>query len=197
MKKIILASASERRSRILSECGIAHQVMISKVEEIEDKNRDITDIVRINAERKTESIEPGEDWIVIGADTLVMHGKGIIGKPEDEEDARRMLGGFSGSDLEIYTGVCVINGKNKAVGAEKSLLKVSHLEKESIEKVFSLLGPYDKAGGFSVEGAGALIFDNIQGSYFNILGLPMIKLKELFQQVGENLLNYCKIEKVQ
>ena len=193
MKQIILASASERRYRILSGCGISCRVTPSGVEEDMSREKDVTEIVQLNAVRKAEKVaERNSESIVIGADTLVLHGEDILGKPGSEQSAKGMLIKFSGEKLDVYTGLTVICGEKKAVGFEKSSLKVDALTDSEIEKYFHLLGPYDKAGGFSIEGVGSLLFDNIKGSYFNILGLPMKKLKDLFKEIGLDILDFIK-----
>jgi len=198
MKEIVLASASERRSRILSDCGIAHRVVPSGAEETMEKDRHISEIVRINACRKAETVAAGTgEAVVIGADTLVVCGGDIIGKPAGEDEARNILKKLSGNEIEVYTGICVVDpaaGK-KASGSERSVLRVVSLADNQVEEYFRLLAPYDKAGGFSIEGVGSLIFDDIRGSYFNILGLPMIKLGELFGEIGLNILNYIERDK--
>ena len=195
MNKIILASVSKRRSQILTSCGIRHEVASSGIEEILDEGLHVAEIVKRNAELKAEKVaEEAGDEVVIGADTLVAHGEETIGKPQDAADAKEILRKFSGNEIEVYTGLCVIDvltGK-KALATEKSELTVVALTEEEIEGYFHLLGPYDKAGGFSIEGVGSLLFDNIRGSYFNILGLPMIKLKELFKEVGLELLEFIE-----
>jgi len=193
MKQIILASASKRRFSILSDCRISCQVIPSGAEEDINSAFDISRVVQHNAVRKAEKVaESNFESIVIGADTLVLHGKDILGKPGSEQVAKDMLIKFSGEELDVYTGLSVICGGKRAVGFEKSSLKVAVLTNEEIEKYFKLLGPYDKAGGFSIEGAGALIFDNITGSYFNILGLPMKKLKDLFKEIDLDILDFIK-----
>jgi len=80
----------------------------------------------------------------------------------------------------------------KASGYDKSDISVRPISDAEAEKYFRLLGPYDKAGGFSIEGVGSLIFDDIRGSYFNILGLPMIKLAELFRETGFDILDFIE-----
>jgi septum formation protein len=195
MKEIILASASERRSQILSSCNIPHRIVVSGAEESLDADRSVSEVVQINALSKAEivAVDAGES-VVIGADTLVVHEKDIIGKPVDEDAARDMLIKFSGSDIEVYTGLCVIDvsSDRKAVGFERSSLRAAPLTSSDAEKYFRLLAPYDKAGGFSIEGIGAFLFDNIKGSYFNILGLPLIKLGKLFEEIGLDVLDYVK-----
>jgi len=195
VKEIILASASERRARILAECGIAYRIVMSSAEEAPGGDRDISETVCENAVLKAADVAAGvPDAVVIGADTLVAHGDDVIGKPDGEEDARDMLKRFSGDELEVYTGLCVIrtDSGQKAVGYEKSGLSVISLTGDEEEKYFRLLAPYDKAGGFSIEGIGALLFDNITGSYFNILGLPMIRLGKLFTEVGLDILDFVR-----
>ncbi|MFH1846818.1 MAG: Maf family protein [Candidatus Omnitrophota bacterium] len=193
MKKVILASASKRRSSILKDCNIKHFVIPSGAEEIIASDLHVSEVVRINAEKKAEQVAENQDSaIIIAADTLVAHGSDIIGKPASEKEAKDMLKRFSGQELEVYTGLCVIEKpeEKKVSATEKSSLTVVRLSDEKIERYFRLLGPYDKAGGFSIEGVGSLLFDNIQGSYFNILGLSMIKLNELFKEIGLEILDY-------
>jgi septum formation protein len=196
MREIILASASERRSRILSDCGIIHKVVPSGVKEERYENKHVSESVQLNALAKADKVAAGAgECIVIGADTLVVHRQDIIGKPGGEDAAREMLKRFSGNEINVYTGLCVINPDEarRAVGFEKSSLYVAALTEDQAERYFSLLAPYDKAGGFSIEGVGSLLFDDIKGSYFNILGLPMMKLGEMFKQAGLDILDYIRI----
>lgn len=195
MKRIVLASASARRARILLDCGIDHDIVISGIEEIMDKKQHVSEIVKVNAEKKAEEVK-GKclNSIIISADTLVAHETDIIGKPTDADEARFILEKFSGSTVEVYTGMCVLDVDNdrKIVDVDKSIIYVDTINFDNIEHLFSLLGPYDKAGGFSIEGVGSMLFDNIEGSYFNILGLSMMKLKKMFDEIGLNLLDYIK-----
>lgn len=193
MKEIILASASERRARILEECGIQHQIIPSGAEECHNEYMDVSETVQENARVKAEAVAEGiQDAVVIGADTLVVHNGDVLGKPADENAARELLTRFSGEEIEVYTGLCVIDvaSGSKTLGFERSELTVAVLGTDEIEKFFGLMAPYDKAGGFSIEGVGSLLFDDIRGSYFNILGLPMMKLRELFAQVGLDIVDF-------
>lgn len=192
-KEIILASNSDRRAKILSDCGIRHRVVPSGARELMDKNMPVSEIVSLNAELKAASVaELEKDAVVIGADTLVVVGADIIGKPADEEAAYELLKSFSGAQMEVYTGLCVIDSdlNKRAIGVEKSELSVVSLSDDEITSFFPLMKPYDKAGGFSIEGAGSFLFDNIRGSYFNILGLPMKKLRELFAEIGHDIIEH-------
>jgi septum formation protein len=195
MKKIILASASKRRSQILSSCGIRHKVCITNLKEVHCQNRTANWNVKENAMRKaTVCAKKHKNSIVIGADTLVVLNERLIGKPKNKSHANKLFRAFSGNRIEIVTGLCVIDtlsGKI-ACGTEKSLLYARKIYEKDLDKYFEALKPYDKAGGFSIEGIGSFIYDNIKGSYFNILGLPMIKLKQLFENIGLDTLDFCQ-----
>ncbi|MFH1478252.1 MAG: nucleoside triphosphate pyrophosphatase [Candidatus Omnitrophota bacterium] len=189
---IILASRSKRRSQILSSCGIKHKVVISKISEdisgVSPKNISIK-----NARLKAVDIAMGlKDGYVIGADTVVQLGKNIIGKPKDAKHAKSMLKEISGKSIAVYTGLCVVDVKKKnlVLGCERSIVKVKKIKNSEFSRTLKLLAPYDKAGGFSIEGVGSMIFDDIKGSYFNILGLPMILLKDMFNILGVDLFKF-------
>ncbi len=185
--KIILASASKRRSKILKECGIPHRVVISNVPEKMDHKRGVRFNVLHNARVKAEKIaDRYRQGFVIGADTVVLSGKRLIGKPKTAKEARSLLRTFSGKTILVYTGLYVIDVKKgkSASGVDVSKVRVKRLSREKQDKFIKRSGPYDKAGGFSIEGPGTFVFDNIEGSFYNILGLPMIKLDELFEKLG-------------
>ncbi|MFC1620664.1 Maf family protein [Candidatus Omnitrophota bacterium] len=184
---IILASGSKRRSKILSSCRIKHRVIVSSAKE-SMKGKLPSAVAIKNACLKAQSIK--SSGYIIGADTVVLLGKSIIGKPRNAAHAKSMLKAMSGKTIAVYTGLCVIDTGNKKMvtGYERSEVKVKRIRPSEISRYFKLLGPYDKAGGFSIEGVGSFIFDDIKGSYFNVLGLPMAKLKELFEKLGVDIL---------
>ena len=189
--KIILASASKRRSKILKECGIPHRVVISDILEKMDHKRGARFNVLHNARAKAEKIaDRYKEDFVIGADTIVLLGKRLIGKPKTKKEARLFLKAFSAKTILVYTGLCVIDAKRgrSASGIEVSKVRVKKLSRKKIDKFARIAGPHDKAGGFSIEGPGAFIFDNVEGSFYNILGLPVMKLNELFEKLGAGLL---------
>ena len=188
--KIILASASKRRSKILKECGILHKVAISNAIEKMDHKKSIKFNVLYNARIKAKRIAVRyKEGFVIGADTMVLLGKRLIGKPGTKKEASALLKAFSGKTILVYTGLCVIDAKKgkSACGVSVSKVHVKRLSRKKIDRFVKIAGPHDKAGGFSIEGPGAFIFDNIEGSFYNVLGLPMIKLNELFEELGVSL----------
>ena len=189
---IILASASKRRSKILNECGIEHRIAVSNAPEKMDHKRGARFNVLHNARVKAEKIAARhKEGYIIGADTVVLLGKQLIGKPKTKAEAKSFLKAFSGKTLLVYTGLCVIDAKTgkSVTGVDKSRIWVRKLSHGEIDRFVKISGPHDKAGGFSIEGTGTFIFDNIKGSFYNILGLPMMKLDELFRKLGVDLLD--------
>ena len=188
---IILASKSKRRSKILKECGIHHEVVVSDVHEKMDNKKGAKFNVLYNARIKAEkvAVEYKEGYI-IGADTLVLFKKRLIGKPKTRKEAITLLRSFSGKTVFVYTGLYVIDAKRarSESGFDVSKVHAKKLSLKKIDEFATIAGPNDKAGGFSIEGPGAFIFDNIEGSFYNVLGLPMMKLDEIFEKLGVNLL---------
>ncbi|MFC1709440.1 Maf family protein [Candidatus Omnitrophota bacterium] len=189
--KIILASKSKRRSKILKECGIAHKVVVSNAPEKMDHKKGAKFNVLHNSQAKAKKVaREYKHGFIIGADTIVLLGKRLIGKPKTKKEAKALLKAFSAKTILVYTGLCVIDAKrNKPVsGVDVAKVHVRKLSPKDIEKFVKVAGPHDKAGGFSIEGPGAFIFDDIEGSFYNILGLPLMKLNELFKKLGADLL---------
>jgi len=192
-KQIILVSASKRRSDILKSCGIKHRIVKSNAKEIHSHDILVSEVVVENARRKVSKVSADlKKKVLIGADTLVRLGSETIGKPKSRSEAKRLLTRFSAKKLDVYTGMYILDTESNksASGYEKSSISVCKLAPNQINRYFDALKPYDKAGGFSIEGVGSIVFDNIRGSYFNILGLPMGKLAKLFAKIDLNMLDY-------
>ncbi|MCM8780099.1 MAG: Maf family protein [Candidatus Omnitrophica bacterium] len=190
---LILASQSKRRAQILKSCGIRHKIIVSGVSEKFHRRLHPKELVLHNAREKAKSVAKKlNSGIVLGCDTLVLFKSQPIGKPKNVKYARKMLECFSGKKISVYTGLCLIDvsGAKQAQAVAKSQLWVSKIPPQELDRFLPFLGPYDKAGGFSIEGAGSIIFDNIRGSYFNILGLPMYALAVLFRKIGLNILDF-------
>ena len=194
-QKIILASQSKRRSAILTACSIPHVVKPSRVKEARLGGVKPEIIVIKNAKAKARAVAKNiNSGIVLGADTLVFFKGRLIGKPRNKDGAKKMLRAFSGKKILVYSGLCLldVDTGEETAGFDKTLLRIKEIPKKDIEKYFKLLGPYDKAGGFSIEGVGSIVFDDIQGSYFNVLGLPMGKLQGLFNKIQLDLLDFIQ-----
>lgn len=195
MKTLILASASERRKRILAECGIRFKAVSADVKEESPRDGDIIRAVVHNARLKAEHVSKniGRE-VVLGADTLVLFDGKIIGKPADLFEAEELFESFSGRDLKVFTGLCIIDNDSgkKASGWEETDVRARRIEAGETPLYMRHLGPFDKAGGFSIEGAGALVFDDIRGSYYNVLGLPMAKLSDILKEAGLSIFSFME-----
>ena len=195
MRRIILASESKRRSVILRDCNIGHVVIPSRIKEVHRGTKRPGALVILNARKKAEAIAiKAKQGIIIGVDTLVLFKGKLVGKPRTKREAKRMLTAFSGNQIKVYSGIYImdLDDSKEASGFDKTSLRIKKIPRMDIDKYFRLLGPYDKAGGFSIEGVGSIVFDDISGSYFNVLGLPMGKLQELFQNIGLDLLDFVR-----
>ncbi len=195
--KIILASASPRRKELLGLITKDFEVITAEVDErkIEDEvlkaatdvkfKLKASDLVECLAEAKAKAVfemlskEEKEDVLVIGADTCVVTDDEILGKPADEEDARRMLLNLSGMTHSVITGVSIITKDKKISFAEESLVTFNDddaYQRALIEKYVQTKDPYDKAGAYGIQSGGALLVKKIEGDYFNIVGLPVCSL---------------------
>lgn len=189
MRRVILASASPRRRALLHQAGIDFDVFVSEVDENTDK-RCPEDIVRALAELKAADVyerlvkEKSADMrcsVVLGADTVVCCDGSVLGKPENEADARRMLRMLSGRSHEVYTGVCMIGqDKHKEVFTDKFALRTSvqmqTLTDDMIDWYIGTGEPMDKAGAYGIQGYGAVLVKSIEGDYNNVVGLPLTEV---------------------
>ena len=172
----ILGSGSPRRRELLGEIVNDFTVVISDSEEMESHPGGPLLLVQENARLKAKAVAQlhPRSW-VLGADTLVALGETVLGKPKDMKEAYSMLRLLSGQTHEVSTGLCLINrGQNY----EKSLVESSRVTFKSVndeilEKYFQEVNPLDKAGGYAIQTRSDLIVENFEGSYSNVIGLPL------------------------
>ena len=181
---VILASQSPRRIELLKQVITDFKVIPSEVEEIlrpdrsPEENAEALGLEKANWVAKHN---PGH-W-VIGADTVVVLDEEIIGKPTDDEDARRILKRLSGREHQVVTGVAVVHLKTAST-TTVSRVRIKPLTHEEIVTYVDSGEPLDKAGAYAIQGKGASLVDGFDGSYTNIIGLPIETLKDLLQQAG-------------
>jgi septum formation protein len=181
--KFILASKSPRRQFLLKDLGLDFEVHTKDVDESFPESLKAKEIPLYLAKKKADAFdaELSDHTIVITADTIVWVNGQVLNKPEDHNDAVRMLELLSGKMHEVYTGVC-IKSKNKTKEFY-SLTKVyfKKLSHDEIEYYINNFHPYDKAGAYGAqEWIGYIAVERIEGSYFNVMGLP---LKELYEEL--------------
>ncbi len=183
--KFVLASASPRRKELLAELIEKFEIIPAKGEEIVDDNLTPSELVKSLALQKaTEVASVQKDKIVLGADTVVALGNRILGKPKDEADAVEMLTALSGRAHEVYTGVCLIVPKaERIVKVDVACTKVyfNRLTREDIVRYVASGSPMDKAGAYGIQDGG--LVEKIEGSYSNVVGLPVELCRELFEKL--------------
>ncbi len=186
--KIILASASPHRKKLLHRLGLAFRVAPSHAKEIMRIKTTCAALVKENALRKAKSASRRFfEGLIIGADTLVYGGgKKIIGKPRTFKEAGRMLQMLCQKPHWVYTGIALIDAKTKKtlVDYEKSKVVMNRLSKKEIEDYHKDIFPLDKAGGFDIQGKGASLIRRIEGCRDNVIGLPVSKLKRMMKKMG-------------
>lgn len=184
--KIILASASPRRQELISLISSDVICHPSGVEEVIPENTEAEDIPLCLAFQKAEEVSKlYPDTLVIGSDTGVILDTEILGKPVDKEDARRMITALSGRTHQVVTG-CALFYKGKSAGF-KNVTDVEFypLSNEEIEDYINTTEPYDKAGGYGIQGKASLFVKGIRGDYFNVVGLPVAELKREIEKFME------------
>jgi septum formation protein len=181
--KIILASRSPRRQQLLRELGFKFDVIVRDYEEIYPKGLTGEEIARFVAYEKAASFknELSEDEIVIAADTIVWCNNKVLGKPVDQQDAIRILKEISGNTHEVITGVSIRSQSKDFTFSDSTKVSFEALTDEEISYYIDKYKPYDKAGAYGIqEWIGIIACSHIDGSYFNVVGLPVQMLyKEL------------------
>ena len=181
--RIILASRSPRRQQLLRDLGLRFDVVIKEYTETYPEGLGGEEIARYVAHEKAISFKNGisDNEIVITADTIVWCNNKVLGKPLDREDAIRMLEEISGNTHEVITGVCIYSSNKEKTFSVSTKVTFETLSEEEINYYIDKYKPYDKAGAYGIqEWIGIAACSHIDGSYFNVVGLPVQRLyKEL------------------
>ena len=178
---LILASQSPRRHQMLKELGIDFEIKTKEVDEVYPEGLSPKEIPVYLAELKASAFESDfkNNELVITADTIVCVDDWILGKPKDREEAIKMLSALSGRSHKVISGVCLKSAKKKVSFATTTEVHFKNLSKEEIDYYIDNYEPYDKAGAYGIqEWIGFIGIDGIEGSYFNVVGLPIQRLYE-------------------
>ncbi len=180
INKIILASASPRRKELIklisdnvvirpADCDETLPEGVSPKEAVEYLSK-----IKNEAARKIS----GEGELIISADTVVAINNKILGKPHSKDEAREMITLLSGNTHSVFTGVTISRGKKSLTFSEETKVEFYPLTKDEIERYISTNEPYDKAGGYGIQGKGGLLVKKIDGDYSNVVGLPVARLNK-------------------
>jgi septum formation protein len=185
---LILASKSPRRRQLLASLGFEFEVKPSHIDEDKIYNEDPAKYVINLAKAKASEIAPDNpNSIIIGADTTVYFEGEYLNKPQDENDAKLMLRRLSGSVHSVYSGICVFDTSQMLIETdyEKTVVKFRNLDNEEIEAYVSSGSPMDKAGSYGIQDdMGAIFVEKIVGDFYNVVGLPLVKLYKILRGLG-------------
>ena len=183
MGRIILASASPRRSELLRSLGVEFEVIPSNADELHDESLDARELCELNAERKAlEVAERFPEAVVLGADTLVTLNSKLYGKPADLAAANTMLRELSGRTHEVITGLCLLHrgARKGSIFHDVTRVTFKELTESVIEKYVSSVQVLDKAGAYGIQERGEMLVEKIEGSFSNVVGLPLERLSQEF-----------------
>jgi septum formation protein len=184
---LILASMSPRRTELLNRIGVEHEVIPAHVDENSDVPSEPGEHVCVLAERKALAVatdHPGS--LVLGADTIVYHDGDILGKPGDFKHAVELVDRLAGSDHEVYTGLALAGPGSLALESsfEVTRVKFRELSEDEIRNYVATEEPFDKAGAYGIQGYGATLVERVDGCYFNVMGLPLVRLVRMLDGRG-------------
>jgi septum formation protein len=189
-KPLILASKSPRRLELLESCGIKPVVIESEYEEEEQTNETPEEYAKMLSYFKALDVSQKRvNYWVLGADTIVVLNNEILGKPKSKEDAKDMIYKLSGTSHKVITGYSIISPEREKVltFAETTIVRFRRLSINEIDWYIETDEPYDKAGAYGIQGKAASFVETIEGSYTNVVGLPLSEVIELMQR--ERLIN--------
>jgi len=187
MQTIILASQSPRRKYLLEQAGLIFKIHPSQIDETQFKNMPPATHVKQLALAKAEVVaKMNPDRWVIGADTIVFINDSILEKPTSRDNARRMLQALNGQIHQVYTGfaICHYQQNHRHVDYVKTDVQFKMLSDSEIKWYLNTDEPYDKAGAYAIQGLGASLIKKINGSYTNVVGLPVCEVMQHLMETG-------------
>ena len=186
--QLILASGSPRRRELLSLFGIPFAVRAADIDETMDPQKPPFDEVARVSRCKALAVPHEEADLIVAADTIVVCGGKVLGKPHSREEALAMLSLLSGRDHQVMTGCTVVRGEKTETFTEVTDLHFRPLREAEIIRYVDSGEPMDKAGAYGAQGKAALFVRGIEGDFFNVMGLPVLLLAGMLKDFGIDLL---------
>jgi septum formation protein len=193
--KLILASQSPRRSELLTTAGFRFAVRPANIDESLLPGEQAEQYVQRLARSKALAAQQHSDELVLGADTVVTVDSEILGKPCSLEDAKRMLRFLRGRSHEVLTGVCLRRGQQTAEAVERTRVWFAPLSDQEMDWYVRTGEPMDKAGAYAIQGFASRFIEKIEGSYSNVVGLPVERVYQKLQEFETNLLESADLVK--
>lgn len=185
---ILLASASPRRFELLSMTGIAFEVCSPQVDENEMGAPDAV-VQKLARKKARAALQTHPGRAVLAADTLVYAKGEVLGKPRDAQDALRMLQLLEGDAHDVYTGVCLIDASGREqLGMDRTRVHFTRMSREEMEAYIACGEPFDKAGAYAIQGRAGMYISGIEGSYSNVVGLPLHLVKAFLDNANITLI---------
>ena len=190
MTKLILASGSPRRADLLRQLGLSFSVVVPSVDEMPRRNEDSLKYVERMAKDKNAEIRKRLDSVdlVLSADTVVVYQSRILGKPKSKTEGLSMLRLLSERTHKVITGVALTTKTQKKFCFVETKVKFRRLSDHEIHAYWMTKEPKDKSGSYGIQGLGALFVSRIEGSYSNVVGLPLMETGKLLKQLGVDCL---------
>jgi len=190
MKRIILASASPRRKELLEQIGLQFEVEPSNFdEEITPGSEPHETARKLSLGKARAAARKHRNALIIAADTFVVFGDRILGKPHTNAEAREMLRALNGQAHSVITGFTILDTETGKV-LSRSMETTVHMRKLTLKEIDSYVRtkePLDKAGGYAIQGLGTVLVERIEGDYSNVVGLPLSALAESLREFGVNV----------
>ncbi len=185
--ELILASQSPRRKELLGLFHLPFVIRVADIDETMDAGRSPFDEVARVSREKALAVEREKDDIVIAADTVVVCAGRVLGKPHSEEEAKQMLSLLSGRDHQVMTGLTVVRGESILSCTEVTDIHFRPLSPKEIADYVATKEPMDKAGAYGIQGGAALFAEKLVGDYYNVMGLPVCKLRQMLGHLAPEL----------
>ncbi|XP_076636627.1 dTTP/UTP pyrophosphatase [Colletes latitarsis] len=192
--RIVLASGSPRRYKIIKKLGINVEVVPSVYDENLNSSmyKNYGEYVQDLAKYKVQEVydrlsgDPIQPSLIIGADTMVTMGDIIYGKPKNESHAFEMLSSLANKEHIVYTGVCLKTPKTEVNFYDSAIVKFGDISKEQIEAYIQTGEPLDKAGGYGVQGLGGCLVEKINGDFYTVMGIPLYSMTKRLNELFSN-----------
>lgn len=186
-RKIVLASRSPRRKKVMEQVGLEFEICDSQFDEASVNLADPIELVKLLALKKAEAVAGKyDDAVIIGADSVVVFHGQALGKPKDAADAKRILRELSGQENRCITGYALIDTKNNAVinKLSEAIVKFRDLSDEEIDEYIATGEPLDMAGAFGMMDKGATFMESVSGNFYTIVGLPISEVYVELRKMG-------------
>lgn len=184
-QRLQLASKSPRRREILDQIGVKYDVVSAPIDEtINTDESALAYVTRLAEEKAVSGYSKSPNGPTLGSDTIVELGGKVFGKPKCETDARAMLEQLSSSTHKVLTAVAIYDGQDLASLVSQSGVRFRAISGEEISRYWATQEPRDKAGGYAIQGKGAVFVEELRGSYSGVMGLPILETSRLLARFG-------------